>query len=254
MIVSYEILETPERWVLPEGKVPESALHDRSIDLARRQLDAWIERTGRNAIVYRDIAVRWVKKLPRTGFNPDLCLVEPTPSERDELDSLLLWQPSRVAPRLALEVVSKNHPYKDYGETPDKCAAAGIPEVIAFDPHLAGPRIGGGPHFLQVWRMTGDRMQRIYAGPGPVWCATLDAWIHVVENGKRIRFADDEAGQAIWPTDAEAERAEASRQREEASRQREEASRQREEADRLRAEAQAARARIEELEARLKKG
>ncbi len=31
MIVSYEVSDTPERWVLPEGKVPESATHDRSV-------------------------------------------------------------------------------------------------------------------------------------------------------------------------------------------------------------------------------
>jgi Uma2 family endonuclease len=246
MIVSYEVLETPERWVLPEGKVPESALHDRSIDLARRQLDAWILRSQRNAIVYRDMAVRWVKKFPRTGFNPDLCLVEPMPPEGDELNSLLLWEPDRTPPRLAIEVVSKNHPYKDYGETPDKCAAAGIPEVVAFDPHLAGPRMGGGPHFLQIWRTTGDRMQRTYAGTGPGWCATLDAWIHVVENGKRLRFADDEAGLAIWPTDTEVERAEAERHRAEAERHRAEA-------ERHRAEAEEARERVAELEAQLKR-
>jgi Uma2 family endonuclease len=252
MIVSYEVLGTPERWVLPEGKVPESALHDRAIDVARRQLDAWIGRSGRDAIVYRDIAVRWVKKLPRIGFNPDLCLVEPTPREADALDSLLLWEPNRVPPRLALEVVSKNHPYKDYAETPDKCAAAGIPEVIAFDPHLAGPRAGGGPHRLQIWRATGDRTQRTYAGPGPAWCATLDAWVHVVEDGKRVRFADDEAGNAVWPTDAEAERAEAERQRAEAERQRAEAEHQRAEAERFRDEARAARERVAELEAKLK--
>jgi Uma2 family endonuclease len=227
MIVSYEIGETPERWVLPEGKVAESALHDRAVDLARRQLDAWIMRTKRDAITYRNIAIRWVKNRPRTGFDPDVCLVEPTPAEADELDSLLLWQPDRVAPRLAIEVVSKNHPYKDYAETPDKCAAAGIAEVIAFDPHLAGPRVGGGPHRIQVWRSSGERMQRTYAGAGPAWCATLDAWVHAVEDAKRLRFADDEAGLVVWQTDAEAERGEA---------------------DRLRAEAEALRARVAELE------
>jgi Uma2 family endonuclease len=234
MIVSYEIHETPERWVLPDGTVAESALHDRAVDLARRQLDAWIARTKRDAITYRNIAIRWAKKLPRTGFDPDVCLVEPTPAEADELDSLLLWEPGRVPPRLAIEVVSKNHPYKDYAETPDKCAAAGIPEVLAFDPHLAGPRLGGGPHRLQVWRLSGERMQRTYAGPGPAWCGTLDAWVHVVEDGKRLRFADDEAGLAVWPTDAEVERAEAHRLRGEA--------------EAARGEAEALRARIAELE------
>ncbi len=208
-------------------------------------------RTGRSAITYRNIAVRWVRERPSTGFDPDVCLVEPCPPEGDELDSLLLWEPGRVPPFLAIEVVSKGHPYKDYAETPDKCAACGIREVVVFNPHLKGPRVGGGPHRLQVWRISRDRLERTYAGPGPAWCGTLDAWAHAVEGGKRLRFADDEAGTRVWLTDAETAQRAVDRQRAEADRQRAEADRQRAEADRQRAEAKRHASELDEAKQRI---
>jgi Uma2 family endonuclease len=48
--------------------------------------------------------------------------------------------PSAFHPILAIEVVSPGHPYKDYVDTPERCAACGIGELWVYDPMLAGPR------------------------------------------------------------------------------------------------------------------
>jgi Uma2 family endonuclease len=238
--VRYEAPAAPDRWELPEDTVPESAPHDDRVELLRRLIEAFVERSGRNAAVYRNLAVRFEKARPRIGFDPDLCVVEPAPPEGRELDSLLLWRDVHPPPRLAIEVVSRNHPYKDYAETPDKAAACGIEELVVFDPLLRGPRSGGGPHKLQVWRRGADAtLTRCYAGDGPAFSEVLGAWLHL-EQGRLLRIAEDEASAHPWLTGEEAARRDADDARRDA--------------DDARRAAERARQRILELEALLKKG
>jgi Uma2 family endonuclease len=137
--------------------------------------------------------------------------VEPRPRDPEALDSLRLWVPDTVPPTLAVEVVSKSHPYKDYALVPDQCASIGVRELIVFDPLLAGSRKHGGPHRLQIWRRTeDDAFERVYAGPGPVRSEVLQAFC-VVTDEPRLRFADDAGGRHLWPTPEEAERLEKER-------------------------------------------
>ncbi|HEU4539183.1 MAG TPA: hypothetical protein VFS00_33915, partial [Polyangiaceae bacterium] len=113
-----------------------------------------------------------------------------------------------AAPKVALEVVSAGHPRKDYGQALEKYDDSGTGELWVFDPLLAGPAAGGGPHRLQVWARDGrGRLVRQYAGEGPARSPYLGAWLVVVEGGQRLRLADDPAGRRLWPTAEEAERA-----------------------------------------------
>jgi hypothetical protein len=89
---------------------------------------------------------------------------------------------------------------------PEKCAAAGVEELWVFDPKLAGPKIGGGPHRVQLWRREGDEFRRIYAGEGPVFSPTLGAWLFAVHEGQRLRIADDREATQWWLTAEERER------------------------------------------------
>jgi hypothetical protein len=224
--IRYAVTSLPERWVLPEMKVPESRPHDRASELFHDQLEAWIERTGRDALVARNLAVRWNESQRRIGVDPDVCLIEPAPPERDDIISLCVWKPGHRVPRFALEIVSLNHPYKDYAESPDKYAACGTEELAVFDPLLAGPSAGAGPHPLQVWRRDASGVfVRLYAGSGPAHSTVLGAWLHVVEAGKRLRVADDEQGNHLWRTREEAafESETQARDRERAARDREQA-------------------------------
>jgi hypothetical protein len=90
----------------------------------------------------------------------------------------------------------------------EKCAAAGVEELWMFDAHLVGPRLGGGPHRLQLWRRSAEGFARVYASDGPVHSPYLDAWVFAVNEGRRLRIADDEAGTSWWLTAEERERAE----------------------------------------------
>ncbi len=90
----YAVRTVPDRWILPERKVPESRPHDRASELFHGQLVAWVERTGRDALVARNLAARWDRARPRIGIDPDVCLIEPTPPERDDITSLCVWTPA----------------------------------------------------------------------------------------------------------------------------------------------------------------
>jgi Uma2 family endonuclease len=207
VVVRHHVPGFSERWVIVEEKVPEAPIHDACVELFRLLLVAWIARAHRDAHAYRNVAIRVRADRPQLGFDPDVCLVEPAPADAGEIDSLRLWLPGHSPPVLALEVVSKNHPYKDYTESPDKCAAAGVAELVVFDPLRTGPKAHGGRALVQVWRRAADGgFDRVYFGDGPVWSASLDAWLVTTEFGKRLRIADDERGTKLWLTGEEAAR------------------------------------------------
>lgn len=204
----YEVLPAEaESWVLPEDTMPESAPHDRVVELIRNQLQHHVARTGRAALVGRNLAIRWVKERWRIGVDPDVCLVEPPPPEGDEVESVCTWMPGHHAPALAVEVVSGSNAYKDYASAPERYAACGTRELWVFDPKLAGPRARG-PFRLQQWlRDEDDGFRRVYAGDGPFFSPTVSAWVFAVSEGRQLRLADDRDGTSWWTTGEEAERA-----------------------------------------------
>jgi Uma2 family endonuclease len=203
----YSVAHAKADWTLREEPVPEARPHYLTATLVREILEAWARRSGRSMQVGANLAVRWVEERPAIGVDPDVYVVEPPPPEGDQVTSLRLWQPGHAPPLLAVEVVSANHPHKDYLEAPDKYAASGTKELWIFDPELAGPHVHGGPHRLQVWcREPTGAFSRVYAGPGPVRSDVVGGWLFAVDEGRRLRIADDEHGSGWWMTEAEAER------------------------------------------------
>jgi Uma2 family endonuclease len=235
----YEVAASRDEWFLSEDKVPESRPHDRASEAVLAQLDAMVARTRRDAIVCRNLAIRWDEDRPGIGVDPDVCLIEPAPPEGEDLFSLLLWQTGHYPPLLAVEIVSTSRPGKGYSQSPEKYAANGTKELWVFDPRLAGPKAMNGPFRLQVWRRDeNDDFRRVYAGEGPAWSEALGAWAFAVNEGRSLRIADDEAGTSWWMTREEAERA-----AKEAERKEKEAERKEKEEAQLRVERLAARLR-----------
>ncbi|MFO0586823.1 MAG: Uma2 family endonuclease [Polyangiaceae bacterium] len=238
--LTYEVDRSRKDWTLPEETVPESRPHDLILDLLKALLSAWIARTGRNAQVGRNLAVRWDEEHPNIGTDPDIYVVEPPPPEGDKVESLRLWMPGHHPLRLAVEVVSSTNAVKDYEQAPDKHAAADTQELWVFDPGLHGPKSRGGPARLQIWSRSDDgAFRRIYRGDGPARSPVLGAWLFAVDEGERLRIADDQEGTIWWMTAEEAERA--AKEQERAAKEQE------------RAAKEAALARIAELEAALAK-
>jgi Uma2 family endonuclease len=201
-------------------------VHDEAARYLVEVLRAWAARIEDDVQIARNLAIRWIERAPNVGIDPDVCVLHPPPPERTEVDSLRLWMPGHQPPPLCFEVVSKNHPHKDYAEVHERYAAMGAHEVVVFDPLLAGPKLLGGPVSLQVWRRDPlGVLDRVYFGPGPARSEVLDAWLIV--DGKRLAIASNRAGEHRWHTEAEHQRAEAERQRAEAEHQRAEAEHQR---------------------------
>ncbi|MEZ4296846.1 MAG: Uma2 family endonuclease [Polyangiaceae bacterium] len=197
-----------DEWALSEENMPESSPHRDTVDLLKLLLLAFVQRSGRDAAVFANLAFRWDQEHPAVGLDPDIALVEPAPPDAAALRSVKTWEKGHHPPRLAIEVVSVSNPHKDYVAAPAKYAFLGTRELVVFDPDHSGPSSGDGPHTLQVWRLgrEGDRpaMDRAYAGDGPVYSTELQAWLFATPEG-RLRISDDEQGLCPWLTEAEAE-------------------------------------------------
>jgi hypothetical protein len=228
--------------------VPEAPVHHAVAHRITLLLEAWASRQGRPLRVLRNLALRWLEEYPRTGIDPDVCVLDPPPPNLDEVASLCLWKPGHVPPTICFEVVSINHPYKDYSVLQDRYAALGTHELVVFDPLLAGPPSLGGPVSLQLWRrdLTGG-FERVHFESSPTYSETLDAWL--VPDGRVLDFARDRAGLQRFRTEAEYAQLDAERAQAEAGRAQAEAERAQAEAERAQTEAERAQAEAERAQA-----
>lgn len=249
--VRYPVRPKLDAWVLPEGSVPQSIPHQDAVRHLELVLVEWVRRTGRKAAVANDLAVRWLPEAPRTGIDPDVCLLEPPPPGFHELSSLCTWKPGHVVPPICFEVVSESHPYKDYLEIQDRYAAMGTRELVVFDPLLAGPSLLGGPVPLQIWRRDAVGLfERVHYSDAPAFSDVLGAWL--CPRGRLLELANDREGREIWPTGEERAQAEAERAQAEAERAKQKAEQARVEAERERAAREDVERRLALLEQRLR--
>lgn len=217
--LSYGVPRWNPAWAVPDVPVPEAPSHDAAIDYLKALLTAWAMRMEGDHRVFRNLGLRWVPEEPRSGFDPDLCLVAGASELPDRARSLRLWLPGHSTPRLAIEVVSAGHPYKDYVDTPERAAAAGVPELWVYDPELLGPKARGGPFLLQIWESTQQGFVRTHAGQGPAYSSQLSAWLHpnryAGPGSARLRISSNAEAGSFWltPLERETQRADEQAQR-----------------------------------------
>jgi Uma2 family endonuclease len=236
--VQYSLPSSLPEWELPEVPVPESPEHDEMADRLRALLLAWLARAGKPGAIRRNLAIRWDQANPRVGVDPDVCWIESIPPGflEGELDSLRLWLPGHRVPPLAIEIVSRSHPYKDYGRVQEKYAVVGVEELWVYDPQKFGPRALGGPVLLQVWeRSSAGVLVRRHFSDEPAYSKLASAWL-VPRPKDHLVIAERASGENPWLTSHE-------RERERAERERERAERERERADALEAEVRRLRGR-----------
>jgi hypothetical protein len=124
-----------------------------------------------------------------------------------------------VAPQLCIEVVSRHHPYKDYARVQEKYAVIGVEELWVWDPQKFGPRVLGGPVWLQLWRRNPEGvLVRRHFADGPVRSELLGAWL-LPRGPEGLVIADDAEGTGPWLGRAEQERERAEQERERADRE-----------------------------------
>jgi hypothetical protein len=164
----------------------------------------------------------------------------------NDLSSLCLWKPGHLPPSICFEIVSRNHPHKDYAELQDRYALVGTRELVVFDPFLAGPSALGGPVLLQLWRRDSvGVLERVHAGDSPVASEVLGGWL--VPTATTLEIADDRGGVRRWPTWEEL----AATRRVEVERERTEKERERAEKERERAARIELERRIADIEAKV---
>lgn len=235
--------------------MPESTAHDAALNRIQSMLVAWATRVGNGARIARNLAIRWLPEYPRTGLDPDVCVLVPGPADFDDLSSYKLWEPGRKPPPLAIEVVSATHPYKDYRTVHEGYAAMGVLELLVFDPQLFGPKAFGGPVALQLWRRDpAGAFERAHFDNQPVYSNVLEAWLGA--DGRDLVISSDRAGQQRWLTEAQQmtsrAEAEAARAQAEAAHVKAELEHARTEAARVEAEKVAVERRFAELQAELR--
>jgi hypothetical protein len=155
--------------------------------------------------IARNLAVRWLEGAPQVGIDPDVCVLCPPPPEGPLVESLCLWRPGTTR-RISFEVVSRNHPHKDYVALHERYAAMGTRELVVFDPLLAARarsgarwRCSSGVATTRGARARGFRF-------GPAYSEVLDAWLLPREH--HLDLASDRDGERRWRTEEEHQRAE----------------------------------------------
>jgi hypothetical protein len=248
--VSHRYLRSPEPVYFPVSEqVPETTFH-----LERRgALYESVKRAiAATATVGSDQFLYWDPTSAKKCLAPDLFVRLDEPHR-----PILSWKTwHRGAPHLGVEIVSdSDRAGIDWDEKLARYRAAGIAEVVRFDPE-------DGEEPIRVWDLiSGDLVERAPEDPRLLFCETLRLWWTVVQDpeiGPMLRLARDREGRDLLPTpaeearDAEARvraeskkaRAESKKAREAEARAREESKKAREATVRLEAEVAALRAKL----------
>ncbi len=192
----------PADWYIEDyEKVSQDADHQEHEFLMQSTLLAWKKRTGQDhLLVGCELACRWDPAAPRVGVDPDVYVTERPPTDPiGTISSLRTWKEGHHPPMLAIEIVSKTRPKKDYRYSPQKHDLLGTFELWVFDPRLLGYTEEQPPVLLQVFqRETNDHLVQKCAGAGPFRSDALEAWVMVIEG--QLVIANDPEGQDRWPT------------------------------------------------------
>ena len=178
--------------------------------------------------------VYWDPRSAKKNLAPDAFVRLGTPHR--VFRTWKIWE--RGAPDLGVEIVSDSDESEpDWNEKLERYRAAGIGEVVRFDPEdRARP--------IRIWdAVGGDLVERSPSDPDLCACETLGLWWTVVENaqiGPMLRLSRDREGHDLLLTPDESE----ARSREAEVRSREAEARSREANERLQAEVDALRAEL----------
>jgi Uma2 family endonuclease len=198
--------QTGDPTVYPvEERLGEEILQRLIVELLRPLVQRWLDSRGEIALVGADPFIYWKKHDAFRRVAPDLYVLPGIPPGTD-VPSWKVWE-TQVVPSFALEVVSREWD-EDYLEAPGRYAELGVPEVIIFDPHWQ--ERPDRTRFQLFRRISGRPLTRIELGNHDrVRSQALGAWLRSTGEGleTRLRVATDRAGETLFPTGEEAERA-----------------------------------------------
>jgi Uma2 family endonuclease len=122
----------------------------------------------------------------RVGVRPDGYILPGNPTERN-FERWPAYDPSVPPPLFAFELVSESNWEKDYQDASEKYTALGVNELMLVDPLAANPA-----YVFQLYRKgKGERLERVYAGAGPVFSEETGVWWRL-EGGRAVLSRDKE--------------------------------------------------------------
>lgn len=188
-----------------EEEMGEDILQRWIVELLRPLVERWFRERGIRAFVGADQFVYSRQHAPTERLAPDVYVL-PDVSPDTQVTSWKIWEKG-IVPSFALEIVSKDWE-KDYIEAPQKYAAAGITELVIFDP--APSRHPDGVAW-QVFRRVRNRpLTRIEVSQGDrIHSKVLGCFLRAVgaNESLRLRLGTGPKGNDLFPTGEEAERA-----------------------------------------------
>ena len=196
-----------------EDDLGEHELKTYILELLRPLIARLLGERGVEAHVGSDQFIYWKQYAPTECVAPDLYVLPGVP-QAIAIETWKLWERGGVAPSFALEVVSGNW-RKDYVDNLRKYERLGVRELITFDPFAPEGRSKRSVRVpFQVFRREGEQLVLTFDGhTDRVESEDLGCFLRVVGEGdaRRLRVGLGPEGDELFPTEAEAERAEKER-------------------------------------------
>jgi hypothetical protein len=195
-----------------EDDLGEHELETYILELLRPLLARLLAVRNVPAHVGSDQFIYWEQYAPTECVAPDLYVLPRVP-QSIAIESWKLWERDGIAPSFALEVVT-SHWRKDYIDNLRKYERLGVLELLTFDPFAEGSGVTGARVPWQLFRREGDLLSLVAdTADDRIYSPALDCWLRVtgVGDSRRVRIGLGANGDELFPTDAEAERAEKER-------------------------------------------
>ncbi len=175
-------------------------------EVLRPEIDRFFVQRRRPAHVGANQFIYWEEGNPTRRLDPDVYVL-PGVDRNIAIGTWKTWE-TGIVPSLAVEVAGTDIA-KDYEDGPAEFAGLGVAELVVFDPH-ATPTSKTRVRW-QVFRRVAKRgLVRVDVSQGDrVKSKVLKAWLRAIGSGDavRIRIAEGEHGEQLFPTEVEAERA-----------------------------------------------
>jgi hypothetical protein len=191
-----------------EDDMGENLLQRLITELFRPLLARFLAMQGVQAFVGADQFIYWVRGNNKKVLAPDVYVMPGVTVQGEPPDCWKLWEAGN-APSFVLEVMSRDG-RKDVEESPARCDEMGVEELIVYDPLV--DVISGRTRFRVHRRGEDGRLALVEAtNADRVRSEVLGCFLRVVGEGisLRLRIGMEPAGDELFPTEAEAERARA---------------------------------------------
>ncbi len=171
------------------------------IDVLRSSLAMLAEERGWSSLrIASDEFFAWVESETYVQASPEVYLLDDPPITEERLPRRWeTWRPGHNPPRFAVEIVSSEWK-KDYAINPARYDHMGVAELVLVDADaLVRDLSARGRAPLVVYRRSeSDRLERVYFGAGPAFCAEIDAYLCfglAAPGQPRVRISRDPHGE-----------------------------------------------------------